>query len=550
MSNKGGELQFGMETQVDSEKENSNHNPPLHNLSSQSSHRRDLSSRTSQVQNTRTESLLTKVHKRSEQLRIFFELPKGESLLEEFHCALAKTLLLQGRMYVFEQYLCFHSNIFGIIKTKVIAMKRVKSLQKKRHYGFPNSIDVVHGEGSKEKLEFFTSFISRDEAFNLLLTTWKQSQEKDQTSSSWDLSPAEFQDMEVQQSQHDKYNDRPEEAECEFLEGDILVEEQWSFSAEQPPHPHASMQIIQQQHFKTTSKQFARQVFFESSDIFLIYHDSRGHRNLQISPWKNHQTLGQIRELIFVTPLSHRIGPSEATCSQIQRARFYKDDYLIFETSQVMADIPYGDYFKVETRWDVQNVGHGECKVTVWCHVPFSKKTLVRKIIETSTIKEIKQGVQEFFLIIKNREQIQQDQSFVAESCDSESHKIQQRAYVQTKKYLHGQNENSPVKDGHESNSTLPLFFLACRIVGLKLNLFIKENSSFVLLAMLIFTILFCTINSISYNYFYVKQSQQQSLHLINAGQLRAEIDLIQQKLELLTYQAKLLSQEICNQEI
>ena len=34
-------------------------------------------------------------------------------------CALSKRVLLQGRLYVFEEHLCFHCNLFGYAKTKV-----------------------------------------------------------------------------------------------------------------------------------------------------------------------------------------------------------------------------------------------------------------------------------------------------------------------------------------------------------------------------------------------------------------------------------------------
>lgn len=34
-------------------------------------------------------------------------------------CALKKKVLLQGRMYVFGEHVCFHSSLFGYVKKKV-----------------------------------------------------------------------------------------------------------------------------------------------------------------------------------------------------------------------------------------------------------------------------------------------------------------------------------------------------------------------------------------------------------------------------------------------
>ena len=42
-------------------------------------------------------------------------------------------------------------------------------MRKRRHCGFPNSIEVLWRGG---KREFFTSFLSRDEAFRLIMMAW------------------------------------------------------------------------------------------------------------------------------------------------------------------------------------------------------------------------------------------------------------------------------------------------------------------------------------------------------------------------------------------
>jgi hypothetical protein len=39
--------------------------------------------------------------------------PPPKILIEDYSCALSKEILVQGRMYVSEHYICFNSNIFG-----------------------------------------------------------------------------------------------------------------------------------------------------------------------------------------------------------------------------------------------------------------------------------------------------------------------------------------------------------------------------------------------------------------------------------------------------
>ena len=63
--------------------------------------------------------------------------------------------------------------------------------------------------------------------------------------------------------------------------------------------------------------------------------------------------------------VQYGMGPSQAVCHQVQRVRMYKGDHLVFETSQVMDDIPYGDRFKVEARWDIVNTGPDTCQASL-----------------------------------------------------------------------------------------------------------------------------------------------------------------------------------------
>ena len=56
--------------------------------------------------------------------------PQDEVLVEEYLCALYKKILLQGRMYLFSNYVCFYSNVFGYQKKKVIALKNVTIINK------------------------------------------------------------------------------------------------------------------------------------------------------------------------------------------------------------------------------------------------------------------------------------------------------------------------------------------------------------------------------------------------------------------------------------
>ena len=50
-------------------------------------------------------------------------------------------------------------------------LQDVTAIRKKKHYGFPNSIEIVW----KGKKDFFTSFLKRDNAHKLLNYAWSKS---------------------------------------------------------------------------------------------------------------------------------------------------------------------------------------------------------------------------------------------------------------------------------------------------------------------------------------------------------------------------------------
>ncbi|KAL4443672.1 hypothetical protein ABPG75_011409 [Micractinium tetrahymenae] len=118
-----------------------------------------------------SKSWLRRAQNRADDLRQQFDLPADEVFLEDFMCALKKRMLLQGRMYVFSQHVCFSSTLFGYHKVKVIPLSEVADVRKKKNVGFPNSIEFIMLSG---KREFFTSFLARADAYKLIMAQWRE----------------------------------------------------------------------------------------------------------------------------------------------------------------------------------------------------------------------------------------------------------------------------------------------------------------------------------------------------------------------------------------
>ncbi|KAI5969917.1 hypothetical protein CANMA_000957 [Candida margitis] len=99
----------------------------------------------------------------------FKKLPKSEKLIDDFSCALSKDILVQGKMYLSDHYVCFNSNILGWIKHIIIPLQEVIQIEKKSTAGlFPNGmvIKTLHQKYT------FASIIGRDSAFRIITNVW------------------------------------------------------------------------------------------------------------------------------------------------------------------------------------------------------------------------------------------------------------------------------------------------------------------------------------------------------------------------------------------
>ncbi|GMH39911.1 hypothetical protein BSKO_07815 [Bryopsis sp. KO-2023] len=389
-------------------------------------------------------SMVSRVQQKVDELRKNFGLPDEEMFMDEFYCALHKKILFQGRMYIFENYVCFYSNLFGWVKKKTIPMREITDVAKKRNYGFPNSIQI----GWKGKREFFTSFLSRDDAYVLIVNAWnqarlsmsseqlgadnfKEGRRYSEPGSARSRDPDMDEEPPSDSPHHDGMKHRRASSDLPDFRSDGRSLEKSSLdhdsdsdledddsdcwavqSGEVPPVPEA-MDMIMEAHFSVPVREFFQKTLSSESIFLEEYHRTRGDQRLRLSQWQKHSGLeGMVRHSTFVSPVKapggFRVGlisPKETECNQNQRYRVYGDgDTLVFETSQVMKDIPYGDNFTVEMRWDITRVVNrgtheDNCRVTIYGSVPFIRHVIspIRMMIESSVMKELRNSVAQLF---------------------------------------------------------------------------------------------------------------------------------------------------------
>ncbi|NP_001230512.1 GRAM domain containing 2-like [Sus scrofa] len=133
--------------------------------------------------------------------KLFKDIPLEEAVLKVCSCALQRDLLLQGRLYISPNWLCFHASLFGRDIKVVIPVVSVQMIKKhKMARLLPNGLAITTNTSQKY---VFVSLLSRDSVYDMLRRVCTHLQ----PSSKKSLSVREF----------------PEEPECKSLE--VLIPE-------------------------------------------------------------------------------------------------------------------------------------------------------------------------------------------------------------------------------------------------------------------------------------------------------------------------------------
>uniref|UniRef100_A0A3Q2Y9L6 GRAM domain containing 2A n=1 Tax=Hippocampus comes TaxID=109280 RepID=A0A3Q2Y9L6_HIPCM len=102
----------------------------------------------------------------SQYHKLFQCVPKDE-LLMKYSCALLRDILLQGRLYISRNWLCFYANLFGKDIKVALPVVSVRLVKKHKTAGLvPNGLAITTDTGQKQYV--FVSLLSRDSVYDVL----------------------------------------------------------------------------------------------------------------------------------------------------------------------------------------------------------------------------------------------------------------------------------------------------------------------------------------------------------------------------------------------
>ncbi|XP_041957193.1 GRAM domain-containing protein 2B isoform X2 [Alosa alosa] len=99
--------------------------------------------------------------------KLFKEISKDEQLRQSYTCALQKDILYQGRLFVSDNWICFHSKVFGKDTKIVIPVLSIAVVKKtKTAILVPNALVIA----TSNERHVFVSFLSRDTTYKFLMS--------------------------------------------------------------------------------------------------------------------------------------------------------------------------------------------------------------------------------------------------------------------------------------------------------------------------------------------------------------------------------------------
>ncbi|XP_031734779.1 GRAM domain-containing protein 2B isoform X3 [Anarrhichthys ocellatus] len=112
--------------------------------------------------------------------KIFKDISKEEQLTQSYTCALQKDILYQGRMFVSDHWIGFHSKVFGKDTKIAIPVMSVTHIKKtKTAILLPNALVIA----TANDRYVFVSFMSRDNTYKFLMSICLHLEEKSPCSS-------------------------------------------------------------------------------------------------------------------------------------------------------------------------------------------------------------------------------------------------------------------------------------------------------------------------------------------------------------------------------
>ncbi|KVI00339.1 C2 calcium-dependent membrane targeting [Cynara cardunculus var. scolymus] len=308
-----------------------------------------------------------------------------------YSCAMERSFLYHGRMYVSAWHICFHSNVFSKQMKVIIPFGDIDEIRRSQHAVINPAITIVlrmgaggHGVPPLRSPDgrvryMFASFWNRNHAVRTLQRSAKnyhsmvEAEKKEQQQSALRASSSSLN----RKKQVKVLEESVPKKHQPFVQEDVLTG-------------------IYNDVFPRTAEQFFDLLLSDSSNFTSDYRSARKDTNLNMGQWHSADEYdGQVREITFRSLCNSPMCPPDTAMTEWQHVLLSSDKKsLVFETVQQAHDVPFGSYFEVHCRWVVVTTSESSCSIDVKVGVHFKKWCVMQSKIKSGAINEYKKEVE------------------------------------------------------------------------------------------------------------------------------------------------------------
>lgn len=336
----------------------------------------------------------TVVHQKPGPLQTIFNLDPDDVVEHSYSCALERSFLYHGRMYVSAWHICFHSNVFSKQMKVVIPFEDIDEIRRSQHAFINPAITIIlrmgaggHGVpplGSPDgRVRYkFASFWNRNHALRALQRAAKnyeamlEAEKKERAESALRAHSSSVRgsltQAQIPEDSVPKTGKLPA-----FIKEEVLVR-------------------IYNDVFPCTAEQFFNILLNDGSNFTNEYRSVRKDTNLDMGQWHAADEYdGQVREITFRTLCNSPMCPPDTAMTEYQHAVLSPDkEMLVFETVQQAHDVPFGSYFEVHCRWCLETNAENSSTIDIKVGAHFKKWCLMQSKIKSGAINEYKKEVE------------------------------------------------------------------------------------------------------------------------------------------------------------
>ncbi|XP_040126286.1 protein Aster-C isoform X3 [Ictidomys tridecemlineatus] len=388
--------------------------------------------------------------KNEEYKRQFTHLPDTEKLIADYACALQRDILLQGRLYLSENWLCFYSNIFRWETTISIALKNITFMTKEKTARLiPNAIQIItDGEKSLTRQEFWQLLqqnygtelgLNAEEMENLSLSIEDNEQPSSPRRSGVDDSGerdeklsksisftresihqvSETESLDGNSSKGALGKEEPE-SEKQIPKSPLLTSEKrlsrmssksldlnkneylslekssTSDSVDEEDFPEKDLRgrlYINRVFHISAERMF--ELLFTSSRFMQRFSSSRNIIDVVSTPWTVESGGDQLRNMTYTIVLNN---PLTRKCTAAtEKQTLYKESreaqFYLIDSEVLTHDVPYHDYFYTLNRYCIIPSSKQKCRLRVSTDLKYRKQPwgLVKSLIEKNSWSSLEQ---------------------------------------------------------------------------------------------------------------------------------------------------------------